>query len=427
MNSKRKIFVLSFEPLSSTLSNGRTLKNLLKDFSKDEIYNIYIHGEPDYDAATFYCISDKQALRSMFFLKPKLIIPKSHITETTYSDGSVFRRRSNFKLLVREYAWRSIRVKRLLLKLSKEINPDAIVTLLGNGGFMMKNAVYLANEMKIPLISYNCEDYYFKTMDYIAFKNKTSLIHKLYKKKFTKAFDHLMSKVSASIYLTGDLKMMFDERFPNVKSYVIYNSSELSDKSINQNINTKSKSFVYAGNIANGRLEELEKIGEFIKKIDSDFHLEVYTGESRLEYIEKLQNGKFITFKGSIDYQGLLDILKNAFAIIHVDSTEPIYSTYTIHGFSTKIPDSLSSGNCFIVRASKYSSVYTYIKQNNCAYCTDNDDELKMILEDVINNPTLRIKYINKAIEVVRANHSLSKNSHEFRKIVEEAILKHRS
>lgn len=423
MQKDHKILIFSFEPISSVLSNGRTLRNLLGCFDKSQIYNVFIHGNPDIGFANYICISDKQALRSMFFLKPKsFVLSDQKVQNVAYSEKSAYRRRSNFKLLVRELAWSSYRIKKLLYRISKEINPEVVMVFLGNGGFIMKNSALIAKKIDVPIISFNCEDYYFKNYDYISYKNKKCVFHRLYKSFFKKGFNYLMNIADACIYLTDDLKRLYDSAFPNKNSFTIYNSSLLVDEGIKPNYNSSSKTLVYAGNIALGRLEELENIGNVVRQIDPEFKVCVYTTEDREEFLAPLKNSKYLEYKGSVDYQTLLPILKESYAIIHAESSDSFFMKHTIHGFSTKIPDSLASGTCFVVKASKESSIYKYLSQNNCACYGSSLEEMTEKLRSLLSNHSVRNKYIDMAIETAQSNHSLKKNSALFKKIVDNTI-----
>ncbi len=418
--SAKKVLILSFEPISSVLSNGRTLKNLFYKYPKDSIYNIYVHGNPDFDfSSNFYCLSDKEALKSLFFIKPRVISPRKG-DNTAYSNSSPFRRRSNFKLLVREYAWRSILIRHKFLKVARDINPDIIFVFLGNAGFMMKNAVELSKKLNIPLISYNCEDYYFKDYDYIGYKKNRGIIHRLYKRIFSKSMRYLINNSSNCGYFTDDLCNLFNKSFPNQKSYVIYNSSEFVNDNQKPLLVPKSKDFIYFGNISLGRLEELNKIGKAIQTIDKNFCLKIYSQENRSEFIESINKCQYIKFMGFIDYKHLLDEIGKAYALVHAESNDPLFSRFIEHSFSTKIPDCISSGNCFVCKVPKNSATYNYLKTNSCAHCFSSDSEIEECIKNVILNREYRNKYLVSAINVSRKNHSVTNNSLKLMKIIEE-------
>lgn len=57
-----RLFVMSNTSISMEDSNGRTLANLLSLFTKDEVFNFYLHGQPQFDRAHFYRLSDREAL-----------------------------------------------------------------------------------------------------------------------------------------------------------------------------------------------------------------------------------------------------------------------------------------------------------------------------------------------------------------------------
>lgn len=422
-----KILFFSFEPISLVNSNGRTLRNIIKCFSKESIYNIYLHGIPDLDSSNYLCVSDKQALKSAFFMKPRFINPEFEKTAIKHEDENNNRKgflknRSNLKLLIREFVWKSHSMRKNLLKQVKNIDPDIIVVLMGNAGFMLNNATYISKKLGIPLITFNCEDYYFKNYDYIQYKKHRTFIHKWYKRKFVKSVDLIMKNASASIYLTDELKELYSKVFPKQNAFAIYNSSDLIDEKVSINDNPKNKNFLYAGNVGIGRLDELEKIGAIIKQINPEFNLVVYSEEIRPNLVSRLNNSKFIVFKGFLDYQSVVKEMKQSFAVVHVESSDPFYSEHTIHGFTTKIADCLSTGNCFLVKCNKESTVYNYLKTNDCAYCCSDEAEVRDFIDSIINDNHQRLRYVNRAIEIANLNHSSKKNSEKFYSIVKSTL-----
>ena len=427
LSHNKRILILSFEPISLTNSNGRTIRNVLKKFPKESIYNIYLHGNPDLKRANYLCVSDKQALMSLFFKKPVFVDPNQDNTNFKKADSKnnrngLLKDRSNFKLLIREFAWRTHSIRKGLLNQVQTINPDVMVVFFGDAGFMLDNAVYISEKLDIPIITFNCEDYYFKDYDYVKFRKRKSLIHRLYKKVFVKSVKRIMKIASSSIYLTNDLEELYKTEFKNQNSYTIYNSSELVDSNVTINHRPNNHNFVYAGNVRDGRLAELEKVGEIIKTIDPDYYLVVYSQEENEEILRILQSSKNYIFKGSINYSAVINEIKTSFAILHIESKCPFYAKHTIHGFSTKLSDCLASGNCFIALCNEDSTVYKYLKQNSCAYCFSDYEELKKGIAGIIANPDARLKYVNNAIEIAHKYHSSDLNSEKFSNIVGTVI-----
>lgn len=419
--SCEKILIFSFEPISNVMSNGRTLRNVLLNFEKRNIYNVYIHGIADLDGVNYYRISDKEALKSFFGIRPKITFSNTTSSKENANSQPRQKKRSNLKMLIRELVWSSKKIRKALLDLSRQINPDVVLVFLGNGAFIMKNTVLVSKSIKKPIFTFNCEDYYFKNYDYITYKKRCSILHKIYKRNFVNSYNLLMDKTSASFYLTDELSDLFKTVFPNQNSCVLYTSSEIvPDRK--QMISNSSKEFIYAGNVGIGRLEELIKVGKIIKSINAEYKLVVYCFETRKKLLRILQNTDAFEYRGFEKYGEIIKKMSDSYAVIHVESSNPFYAAHTVHGFSTKIADCLSIGNCFIAKVSNNSTVYHYLLNNCCAFVCSSDDEMKLVLDNIINKKDDKQKYVNNALLIAKTNHSATLNSQKFQHKIIETI-----
>ena len=67
---KKKILIISNNALSKSNSNGRTLLNLLKSISKDNLAQFYISGNPDKEVCSnYFKMSDRNALNCFLHIK----------------------------------------------------------------------------------------------------------------------------------------------------------------------------------------------------------------------------------------------------------------------------------------------------------------------------------------------------------------------
>lgn len=415
MNSKPIIFVVSNEPISKTSSNGRTMLNMLEQFDNNQIVNFFIHGRPDLERGSFFSISDSEALK--WFKSKKLVRVEKN--DSIQKNASLLSsKRTNVKLLLREFVWKKKSIWRSVLNCAKTFKPSCIFIFLSNSSFMIKMSMYLSKKLNIPLITFNSEDYYFKKYDFVKATYKINLAHRVLMKDYRNSFRKMINVSAYNFYLTDDLRNMYLSEFPNQKSSTIYNSSVLADYPVTKNENPISKDFVYAGNIGVGRLDELIKIGKFIKECDSSFNFKIYTPQTKPLLLKKLNSSGYLIDMGSVDYKSLLEIMKSCYAIIHVDGTDPYYSMHTIHGFTTKLPDCLSSGNCFIAKVTKKSTLFNYLSKTKSAFVSTDDNETQAIISSIIINNKERMKYVENAIAVAKQNHSITKNSTYFNQII---------
>ena len=425
MTKTPKIFIFSHDPLSKTSSNGRTLSNLLTQFDKGSLYNFFIHGEPLRDAATFFQFSDNDALKSFFGVRKKIHkvsfggegSPIEQNAEPSYG------KKTNLKVLLRERVWRTRRNLNLVTKLVDSIKPDAILLYVGGFSFYIDLAVAISKKLGIPLVTYNAEDYYFRSYDFVESRQRIGALHKLYKRQLQKSIKAAMSAAAFNVFLTEDLERLYKQEFGITKSSTIYNSSELSlTQTPEPNLAPTTTNFIFAGTIGLGRLEELEKIGKALNDLDPTFKVEVFTGTRDKDLLDRLNKSPFLLSRGFAPYEEILSLSRSAFAILHVDPTTGLMKEETKHGFTTKFPDAMFSGNCFIVRTSEDTSLANYIKKYKCAHLICEDKDLIPTLQKIIRDSAFRTKYISRALEVGKSLHSLNRNSGAFLEIIQRLL-----
>ena len=89
-----------------------------------------------------------------------------------------------------------------------------------------------------------------------------------------------------------------------------------------------------------------------------------------------------------------------------------------MHGFSTKVADSLASGTCFVLYVPAHITCAKYVKENDCAIVISKASELKERLAEIINEKEKRNYYINRAISVAERNHNANKNREKFAELL---------
>ena len=407
-----RLLVISNLPLSMHTSAGRTILNMLDGFSSEEITNVFLHGAPDYDRATFYRFSDKDALKSLFPLTPNMPKPVGNIDEKGETKKSKKKKKKTAGLaLAREIVWQNPRIKRGFLRFVKRLNPQIILVVMGDSGFLLQLSAYLSGKTNTPLLTFNSEDYYFKDYDYFCQSLKKTFIFETFIKRFRRNVDLLYKTSSHDIFLTEDLRRLYSGILTKEKTTVIYTSSSLVEKGPTHK-GTNSKSFSYLGSIGNGRLRPLIELANAIERVDPSFSLDVYTETERDLIQEKLPNNmRVLPF---VPYQKAIEIMGDSYAVVHVDGMDTFNREFTKRGFSTKIADCLAIGNCFIAISPKENTVYKYLKENECAYVVSDLSELFPLVQRIINNPLAREKYINSALKISKKNHSSKKNSRVF-------------
>lgn len=410
-----KILIFSNNCLSHSNSNGRTMNNMLGEFNKSDIYNIYIHGIlDDANIANFYRINEIYLFKKPF--SSKLITPvnKEGKTITANKTGA----NSVIKRLIRIIIWKNAKLKKQTKKLVNKINPDVIVIQCGDSSFLINLSIYISKLFKIPLISFNTEDYIFKDWNYFTRTNHKNLFFKIFQNNLKKTYNKLYNLASSHVYLTKKLQTQYLERYPNHNSCVIYNSSNLNVKESKN----KGVDYLYLGNVTQGREESLIEFSKILYKYLNK-KLNVYTESSNKSILELLRNTKTIQLNKAVSYEKCLNLIQNCQAVIHVENLGKFYIKDSINAFSTKIADCLSSGKPFILIAPKESFVYQYIKERDCAFAFSSFDELSVFIQHISKDNSILYSKLENQAKTALQNHSSQINSKLFFEALKKAIL----
>ena len=166
----------------------------------------------------------------------------------------------------------------------------------------------------------------------------------------------------------------------------------------------KSYRMIYAGSIYAGRehtLKDLEKTIVKINKKGINLSLDIF---SRNKYSTE---SPYVKFKGSLSKEALDLQYPNYDFTLHIESLISPAKEVTKYSFSSKIIECLSTGKPFILIASKESSAYKYISENNLGIAINSSDYLIDKLFKYLNANSEDIMIERKKVfNFLKENHS---------------------
>ena len=411
---KKKVMIISNEPLSNTSSNGRTLRNFFLDFPKEQIAQFYIHGEPDGGVcSSYYQVSDRDALNAVLFRKPERKLSKEMPSGASREPK---RYKKNCRtMLIRDIVWRSYRWwKKDFNKFIKDFAPDVVLLQAGDAPFMYAIALKISKKRKIPVVMYNSEAYVLKEKMYSDVK-KYSIWHMSLHRRLKRIYKKLMQKVNFCIYSTEYLEEKYQKKYPHPgKSCTLYTVSELP---LLEDTSDKNKfSLLYCGNLGVGRVRPLDEMAKVLFEVDPNAMLKVYGKFVNEEDKMLLCSNPNVFYGGTVPYDEVPKLMSNASMLIHCENAERLDD---LRGaFSTKIADSLACGRPFLVYATREYPFVQYLEKYNCAHIATHIEELKNILMKNFTDEAYRTKYVQNALNVAQSNHSVIVNSKQFLKIL---------
>ena len=419
MNEKYRILIISNECLSTSSSNGRTLRNFLLGWPKECIAQFFLKSaEPDYDVCeNYFHITDKQAIRAFLGKKSEIIVGEKVVSHSKDDlSGSTPSKRNALTMFIRDVIWESGRWKgKVFNQWLDEYNPELILLQAGDNGFTLKLARDISIKRNIPLVIYNSENFYFKKYDYFRSSVVQHLFYPVYRKHFCHQFEKTIKIANKSIYICDMLQNDYDQAF-GYPSETIYTATEMTKR---KDSDSKQKFTVsYLGNFGVGRYETLVEIADVLQTISSDCFLDVYGKIPNDIVREAFDKCTGIRYKGFVSYEECVHIMHHSDLLIHAENFSPFFREGLKRAFSTKLADSLASGTCFLLYAPEEIACSQYLIKNNAAYVATSKKELRDTLKLLYEHPGARQVHIDEACKLIAHNHDADKNSKRFQRIL---------
>ncbi len=164
----------------------------------------------------------------------------------------------------------------------------------------------------------------------------------------------------------------------------------------NAEINKDNIQVSYLGNLGLNRHLPLLEIADALNEISSELKLTVY-GSATEDVVKAFTDNPNVDFRGFVNYDDVVSIIHESDLVVHAEYDEPFNLLDLKAAFSTKIPDSISSGTPLFVYANPELACTDFVIKNKCAFVAKNKAELKDILEEALYNSEKREEVIVQA------------------------------
>lgn len=414
---KNKILIISHNPFSKITNNGKTLEVIFSKFSKEEIIQLYFVEDKRIDkdyASSYFKITDKEVVKSLLSIESK-------VKGTNLGTGQV--KKNKFTQLLidkkhtfayfRDLLWRIARPQNdiKLHDWISENRPEFIFFVAGNQDFSHKMTRSLSKK-------YNINYGVFFTDDYILYPQRDSFLKKLQYRKLIKAYHETISKASICFSIGEMMSSEYEKEFKK-KFYPIMNMVSISTDT-ETSINNKKFTISYFGGF---HLNRWKMLVEFANELDSNIiDFNVYSSfDLTCEMSNSFKNSN-IVFKGYVEGEDLKLAMVKSDALIHVESNDLINKSLTKLSVSTKIPEYLSTGKLVIGYGPADVASMKLIADNNLGIVIENTKDIKNTIEIVSKDLKLLKEYSNRALEFVKENFDIDKNSAKFKDLIENKI-----
>lgn len=408
-----KILIISHNPISTINNNGKTMLTLFSSFKKEELCQLYIYPSlPDVDkCASYFRITDKDILKSYYQFKVKgkeitssKIDTTCHMQYENIKDEKIYRNFKNkhpIRLLLRDTMWRLARwYNKGLDKWIQREQPTHIFIVPGQSKFLYDIAEKIAQKIKLPIISYICDDYYFV-------KKSNNFWGRIQQKKLKKKISNLMKQTSHVIAICDELNMEYSNYF-NVPSTTVMTGSTWGIETRPKTRND-IRDIVYMGNIRCNRFNSLAEVGRVLDLINkerkTDFQLKIYTIEKDKEILNHFEGIDSIKLCGFVSGEKFKETFHLSDVLLHVEAFDENSIDLVKHSVSTKIADCLGSGICLFAYGPDRVASIAYLKKSGAAIVCTEQENLKECLLQVFYDREKREQVVQKALITARENH----------------------
>ena len=424
----KKVLLFSYSGFSDENANGITMKNLLSAFVPEEKAEFYCDVQPpDYTAAHHYFrVTDTQMLKAFFGKKTRRVFEfdsnasgGQNAPQAAKSAGSPKRipvwlkkYKYNFALKwLREHLWRlSPWGHRRLKEWIREFAPDAIVYMVGESIFMDKLVLRTCNDLNVPLVLYNGEAY--RIIDL----NKRHGLERAYYRRVEKLYETLHDRAELVIYNCEMLKNDYEAMYTaKSKAIIAYNSAACSHTPSRPG---ESVTITYFGNLGVGRSDTLLQVARILGRIDPELRLDIY-GNAMPEAAQRFHETDNIRYHGFVNAEQLHEIVERSDILLHVESFDDQIIPKLKYAFSTKIAQCLCAGRCFVSFAPTGTASSQYLRSAEGALLVSEETELEALLRKLVENPTLRQEYAQKAAATGLKNHRMETTAQRVRQEIE--------
>lgn len=426
----RKVLIVGTVPYNRH-STSRAFDSYFHFWEKENLRQIFSNPETPVKGhcSSLYQITDKMMLRRRLgrnddvgriylydSLKEEENRPadtaQSSVISTLYRLGS---RKFPLNRLLRGWLWKKkYWCTDRLNKWMDDFEPECVFLAFSDDFFIPQIALYAAERYNIPIVSCIGDDYYFNDRFCV------SPFYHIYRRRYKKLIDRVLSHGGSAAYIGDKIRDKYNASF-ELDGETVYLTSEIERQDFRP-ISKDAPEIVYCGNIRLGRNRSLVEVADAIKKIDPDYRLTVYSNEIDRKYYGMLEDHPSIEYMGAVPYERVKEVLAGCDITVVVEGTDQNAINEVRYSLSTKAADSLASGRFVLAYGSPECGVIGYLRQTGCGLTCFSQEELVRELPRVIASEELQKKAYDRSAYITAQNHSLSRSTAVFEKIVEKAV-----
>ncbi len=421
-----KVLVTGINPWIDD-SGVNTLVNFFEQWDKNAIAHMYTRSSlPNtHICDQFFRISEQKVIRSIFNRKIKTgqqveNAPES-APEGTKEKQLYAKKHTDFMAFCRECVWLLGRWKTKELRaFLDDYAPDVLFFPVYSTVYMNRLQNYIQKYTKKPSVLYVSDDNYsYKSVK----KTPLALLTRFWLRHHEKK---LIRNASEIMVISQKQKEEYDRLF-HTNCTVLTKGIDFSDSPYVKKTVGNPIKMVYTGKLIIGRGESLERIADALGQINCHgkrMELDIYTTDVLTEKQQAALNRNGCSVKGTLNFEGVLKVQKEADILVFVESLARKYRYTARLSFSTKITDYLKSGTCIFAVGDQNIAPMDYFARYDSAITATSYEEIGQKLQMLADNPEMITEYGRKAYQCGKRNHDKAVMHDKLRKTIERVARK---
>lgn len=431
---KLKGLIFQHNPISAKTANGKTLSVFFKNFTAENLAQIYVTPIKTDDSlcCNHYHISESVMIKR-FLRKPAAMTGKAPSLPEARSEsaslpnrlqtllsGAFFRK---YITIFRDYIWeKRYWDNKTFWDWIDNFAPDFLFFSAGNIAAEYEMAMEICSRKRIPLIIHVGDDYF-------TYDIKFPFLIKKYQKRMTSCFKKLYESSSGVVAICGAMRDTVLKRFGGSadKFIIAMNAINTSIRYEPFRMHEGVQKIVYMGNLGLNRLDTLYAVSialNIINKKENSYEIDVYSNtlpsRKELKRFSRLGNCYFL---GKAQASDLFHIRQSADILLHVESFKASRRRILETGFSTKTPEIMYAGRPVLMVGPSYSAVIRYIKDNEYGMaitCKEPSEMAKQMVQ-VFDQETF-MGYIARAQQAALENYDEDKTAARVYQLIDKAV-----
>ena len=268
---------------------------------------------------------------------------------------------------------------------------------------------YISNKFRIPVLIHH--------FDNVLETGRLRWLLRIY-------YDSIGKKMCKGLVISQDMKMHYEQKFKK-QFEVLMNCVKHKEKYTYENTGI----IMYAGGVHLDRIKSLLDVEHCIEKLNNEFNcnykLVIYSNIS--EKGKQQFNQNLTCFNAPVTHDEIIKKYEEAEILLHAESFQKENFKFLKYSLTTKLPEYLISGIPILCYAPQESSIYKFIKNNNCGFFASDHKTLEVELRRVLTKNNIRNTYINNAYSLAVTSFLDDRANRILVDIIEENIMNYKN